>query len=568
MARFTSLELGHLFIFSLVGFNIIVLCMNFAAVSKHQGFRKLQNVWKTGDVNSQGKTVRQERTKISRWENHRDEQNRNIKWSDIKDKHKSLPAQNKMRATLSSLREYTSSFLRQARLLQMEDDMFRYKSVTNEGDVGKLNRLIADVMMTNKTIHIGVIGGSQSSASLCDANNCLYIELVVSWLRTVLGVNVILHNAALPLASSAYFSWCLHPHLDASKMDIIIWELSVEDFLFKELLTKNRYTNPGQLQEELTRRLLSLPNDPYIIYFNFLSVEDMKNRDCLNSEHISGKILARHYNITNISWGTAVCSRISRRTGFMTNELIHADQLLSKTTHQQASLFMINFFKKKIEKVALTEFQKAQTDERYIRGLIKLHDVFLRNSKASNKAAETSLRRTYNSKQSTSLPNPRWTAKWLTQSQCWPASTPQFVPDSKLSFPKNGGWETIFSDRENWYTSTGSTQILEFPLQIERKLNQTAIISIVTVVCGYCGQALVFLDGDVKKSKLLYGTWSTHAFRIDEIFEKIDPGDHTLFISSLEEKPYKLAAVMVGYRTLDDMEKNETTSFKIVKDKL
>ncbi|XP_072039741.1 uncharacterized protein [Amphiura filiformis] len=303
-------------------------------------------------------------------------------WGKIDNLHKALPAYEKMRQVLSNLHDYGGQFNRQASYLGLSHEMLRYKSIMNLGNIDLLKDIFADALQTNRSIKLGIVGGTYSSTKLlCKAKSCLYIDLISQWIEKVLEVKVIIHNSALSCATSDYFSWCLSPHLDVLDMDIIIWELATEDYTMRDVFSQNVFDNPARPQEELTRRVLMLPNKPLLLFFNFLSAKNIRTRDCVNSEYFAGRHLAMYYNVTSVSWSAAVCSRLWRY-GFTPDDLVRSDNQLTPLAHHQGALFIINLFRNVLEEVTINQMNRTKTDETHIKKIISLHDVFQENTKS------------------------------------------------------------------------------------------------------------------------------------------------------------------------------------------
>ncbi|XP_072171027.1 uncharacterized protein [Diadema setosum] len=532
-------------------------------------------------------------------------------WEKVENLHLALPAYEKMRHTLSRLQDYQFLFSKRVKQLGISQEMLTFKSIAWEGDVDRLKDIYIDVLETNRSIKIGLLAGGISSQTICPERACLHIDHVKTWFETILQTTVTLHNAALPFASSDYFAWCAEPHLDVDDMDIIVWELATEDFNMQSTIDKQRYDHAAQPQELLTRWLKSLPSKPFLMYVNFLSAENIRNRDCVNSEYYAGRHLCRHYNITSVSWCAAVCQSLWQ-LGFTPAELIHSGNLLSERAHEQAAFFTINFLKRVLKSVAVHHMNLTRTNEEYLHRLIFLHDDFVANSKLKvnpkgqsaaqlsidanmgkgeqikrsnsssvvngssngdlNSNSKTnashastgesgvnkSLRETrvvnYTTKlvqfkNRTLTMKSRFPARWIYNSVCLPLSQPQFVPHHALSLLRNDGWEESISDRENWFTSTGSQQILEVVLDIApASENRSSVIALAAMACDYCGQALAWLDQEFDHAVLVGGKWPGHAFRVVELMTDVVPGRHVFSLKSLEDKPFKLAAVMTAHK--------------------
>ncbi len=85
-------------------------------------------------------------------------------------------------------------------------------------------------------------------------------------------------------------------------------------------------------------------------------------------------------------------------------------------------------------------------------------------------------------------------------------------------------------------------------------LNATVAIALVT--CNYCGQALMRLNDMFGDAKLINSNAKRHIFAVRVIFTSVLPGDYTVTLKAMEEKPFKIGAVMTSY----EERRNETVS--------
>ncbi|XP_022103069.1 uncharacterized protein LOC110985915 [Acanthaster planci] len=475
----------------------------------------------------------------------KDEQKRKqpLVWNDIQGIHKALPAYGKMRRVLSNLHDYKRYFYRESVYFNINGEMLQYKSVPHVGDSYHLRALFADVLQTNRSLRIGVIGGALSYHNVCLQKSCLYIDIVANWLMKILDTEVTVHNAAIGTTNSDYFAWCLQPHLDVENMDIIIWELATEDYVNRDVYFKHGLTNAAWPQEEITRRILALPNKPYLMYFNFLSTANIRQRECVNSEYFAGRHLAKHYNVTSISWCNAICTKLWK-PGFTPDDLIFADNLLSKRAHHQGALFIIHYFRNILEEVTENFLNQTQYNKRYIKHLIALHDDFVQNTYGLGSQPIKTIKSKTHSNNITA----KFSHVQLKDPQCWPISKPQFESNHSLEITMNEGWEIGYSYNDNWYLSTEPNQRITFKISIPpnwKNLNATIAIALVT--CNYCGQALVWLNDLFGGAKLVSGNDKIHQFAVREIFTNVPPASYSVTIKSMEERPVKIGAVMTSY---------------------
>ena len=67
------------------------------------------------------------------------------------------------------------------------------------------------------------------------------------------------------------------------------------------------------------------------------------------------------------------------------------------------------------------------------------------------------------------------------------------------------------------------------------------------MTCKYCGQALVWLDNHFDEAKLINSQGVDHMFVVRRVLHGVPPGQHVICIKNMEEKPFKLAAIMASY---------------------
>ncbi|KAK3727024.1 hypothetical protein QZH41_002949 [Actinostola sp. cb2023] len=101
---------------------------------------------------------------------------------------------------------------------------------------------------------------------------------------------------------SDFFSFCFQNYLPYEQPDIVLVELSVNDY---------GYGDAAQPMELLTRRLFLLPSRPLVMYVHFvdrgLYKDNITNTGCNNMEDLGFNKLAEHYGIPSFSWRDFVC---------------------------------------------------------------------------------------------------------------------------------------------------------------------------------------------------------------------------------------------------------------------
>ncbi|XP_077993255.1 uncharacterized protein LOC144447227 [Glandiceps talaboti] len=200
------------------------------------------------------------------------------------------------------------------------------RAIVNWGNVDRLKTAIKDVIETDRSFNIGIMGGSVSAVNL-------YPRVLEITLHRILGGNVRVNNAAIGATDSQYFAYCMKNHLDVYHLDVIMWEFAVNDYL-KGV--------GASAQEEITREVLELPNKPQLIYVNFLYGKQISQRSCNNSEDIGGCELSLHYDIPSVSLKEAICKKVLARKA---DDLVAGENKnhLSAKAHLEMELYLRHF---------------------------------------------------------------------------------------------------------------------------------------------------------------------------------------------------------------------------------
>ena len=156
-------------------------------------------------------------------------------------------------------------------------------------------------------------------------------------------------NLSLGGTESDFFTFCFQNFITQDgQPDIVLVELSVNDYGYLHGVT-------AKPMELLTRRVLSFETLPLVLYVCLVdlvkkgkSLESIKNPYCHNMEDLGQRELAKHYEITLLSWRDILCP-VNRRTrkrqpyirpGMGNEDHVHIDI----KGHAQISLMMIRYF--------------------------------------------------------------------------------------------------------------------------------------------------------------------------------------------------------------------------------
>ncbi|XP_077863038.1 uncharacterized protein LOC144345593 [Saccoglossus kowalevskii] len=166
----------------------------------------------------------------------------------------------------------------------------------------KLNKKLENVLMTNRTFNISVIGGSISVGAGVGDVPSLFTTILGKYFQKMLGVNVTVENCAIGATNSYYYSYCFQTHCNVKSRDLLLWEFAHNDFVYK-----HAYLG----QERLTRMIIAdLPNEPQLIYANFLHGQQIHDYSCENSEKNGSAPLSVYYDVPSISMPDAVCKLV------------------------------------------------------------------------------------------------------------------------------------------------------------------------------------------------------------------------------------------------------------------
>ncbi|XP_070554468.1 uncharacterized protein [Ptychodera flava] len=449
----------------------------------------------------------------------------------------------------------------------VDASILKYKSFANEGNIQKLEALLREVLYTGRKINIGVVGSSMSMAKSCSTENifgkCMYAETVARWLHLMTEAQVELHNVALDSANSEYYAWCLQPHLDVSNMDIILVEFAGVDYDIQDVYVRNSYVDTGRPLEDLTRQILSSANAPFPIYINFPSIREIRNKNCINSEYYSQKLLAKHYFVTSVSWNVPFCPKLWHPKFLMSDVVDYDGQNPTAHVHKQIALLLVNTFRKLILQMTEKEIQNAQSSTAYVKQMIndyyRYHGISTddENPTSHDKSNEFShgnvnKRTSYDAANNVDLSKkllaPRFKDTWLSGAQCWPASQPQQIKNHSLQVYGTTPWRYTEYDSRAWWESDGKNEQITFSFTIQNKDNQTAVVAITKISCVTCGQAIVWLDNNFSSSTLIQAKYPSAIFMVDEVAWKVAPGKHTINIKNMEDKLFQVTAIMVGYK--------------------
>ena len=210
-------------------------------------------------------------------------------------------------------------------------------------------------VLEGNCIKMIVIGGSNSAGGGISDHRQLFHQLFLQWWNRVVlpctGSKLIMNNLSLGGTGSDFFSLCLQNYLSQMKdPDLVLIELSVNDYGYL-------YGRAAEPMEQLTRRVLSLSSKPFVIFVALVDLiekvkwwRDIPNPGCLNLEDLGQLEIARHYNLTVLSWRDIVCPmdngsskrRIEIRSNMINDDHFH----IGVKSHVQVAIMLVRHFKK------------------------------------------------------------------------------------------------------------------------------------------------------------------------------------------------------------------------------
>ncbi|XP_006812044.2 uncharacterized protein LOC102803470 [Saccoglossus kowalevskii] len=384
------------------------------------------------------------------------------------------------------------------------------RSIVNWGNVIRLKRAFREVIETGRVLKIGIMGGSVSAVNV-------YPRLLEKALKRILDSDVSIYNGAIGATDSQYYAYCMRNHLDTQNLDIIIWELAVNDFL--------KGVSPSG-QEEITRQVIELPNKPQLLYVNFLFGKQIAKKSCNNSEDTGGRELSMYYAVPSISLSKAACRRIKAGKADDLLGGVNKNHLSSKA-HLQMELFLRYFMVNVLSNVTWEILEsktslssEVMTEVEHVPG---------------------------------PLPPTYFMDTRVTKPKCWSALLPQLgIGEYLWPIRAADGWDKVpvhsdSGDRKQVWVGSKNGSVIRFPISIEPYENLTSKLAISTFTCENCGSVRAIVDNDFARAATISGrsqhriTWPT------VIATDLEPGSHNITIKCLSDDPFHLAAIATAY---------------------
>ncbi|XP_070544639.1 uncharacterized protein [Ptychodera flava] len=386
------------------------------------------------------------------------------------------------------------------------------KALKHVTSTSNLQSIILDAVTRNRTLRVGVAGGSIS------ARKYSYANVFTEAMQFVLNVSVELHNAAVGATDSRFYAYCFGSLLNIHELDIVLWEFAANDFIKK--------IGPWA-QEDFTRVILNLPQKPQLIFVNFLHGQQMKKKSCVNNEKIGSEPLSRYYDVPSISMPDAVCPQVKRPDFRVTDIAVSArDGHPNPKNHKLMGLFLCELLKDVLQNVT----NSVETSPSFGLNL---------NARGDR------------------LPHALFPESVVYLPNCWTALATKTKENVKLLQPlSTKGWELYAPNNEaspnrtdikQFWRNNKTNNSITFSFELKPYQNFNCTVSIATFGGPKCGKAKVYLDGNTKSAVVVNGKWGYSVTLTQRISNNIPPGKHNLTIVAQRGGFFQLCAIMTSH---------------------
>ncbi|XP_077863340.1 uncharacterized protein LOC144346453 [Saccoglossus kowalevskii] len=417
--------------------------------------------------------------------------------------------------------------------LGIDEEMVRLalKHITS---TEKLTKKFEEVLVTNRTFSISVVGGSISVGAGVGGKQGIFATTLGKYLQKMLGSEVTVENGAIGATNSYYYSYCFQTHCNVKSKDLLLWEFAHNDFGYK-----NAYLG----QERLTRMILAdLPNEPQLIYANFLHGRQIHRYSCENSEKIGSVPLSEYYDVPSISMPDAVCEIV---------EAHKADDLLSghdyhpgPKAHDMMAIFLAELVKQVLYDTTVGLKKQLEKPKYSLDGLIE-----------EENQAFTSLPQK-------ALKPVLFNTTAITRPQCWSKMLSEFRPEEGVLVPLNKkSWNTFTlkksgegrTDVKKLWRTVKEKSFIEFEVDIEPYQNLNSIIAVTTITSERkkCGSADIYLDDDYQTTIDCLANRLVSA--VHEVAFNVPPGKHIVRIESQDNEGFNIASISSAYEIPDEL---------------
>ena len=195
--------------------------------------------------------------------------------------------------------------------------------------ISKGNRLkrLFSIAEQGFNIDVSVVGGSISRGQPFVQKGLgkrVYFRALQDWwnkvVQPITGSSMTVRDLSIGGVGSDYFANCLPVHLPKeAKTNLVLWELSGNDVGRYEGVFKNA----SQPLEQFLRNTLRYRSQPEIILLNFFNGNDLMSKRGCRDLDMEGEIkVAKHYDVTELSWTKSICPYLIRDQSGMAFEYL------------------------------------------------------------------------------------------------------------------------------------------------------------------------------------------------------------------------------------------------------
>lgn len=393
--------------------------------------------------------------------------------------------------------------------------------------------------VNGENITVAVLGGSISAgATLYKDNNedkIFFYALKKFWndvVFPVTGSKMLMRNIAIGAIGSDFYSYCLENYVQGNETDLVIWELSANDYHRFD----NRDVPPTLPLELLTRSILRLEKQPGVIYAHFFRGKDYKKElECNNLESDGANYLSMYYKLPSVSWRQLVCRRLVATERLSFKKLFARDSSHpSVLGHAQMGYLLIHLFRKMflrvIDEIILTTSEKFSdsTDLNLLEIAVEPipKPVFIK----TQLVGEDSICFTFNLPSSGQMPHNRKKMLRVIRNDGFVISTAH-------------GFLVRKDKTEGLRTKDANVELhlqINVPNHLESSLKDWMIL-----IGSYSnfGGAVFFLDS--KYSRVIETEKYAYGSIVAAVATRVQPGKHDLVIKSLKNG-FFLSSIMLG----------------------
>ncbi|XP_070538771.1 uncharacterized protein [Ptychodera flava] len=429
--------------------------------------------------------------------------------------------------------------------IHIDEEMVKL-ALKHRTSVERLIQKFKEVLLMNRTFAIGVVGGSVSVGAGVGGSQGIYATSLGNYMEKMLGSNVTVQNGAIGATNSYYYGYCFETHCNVREMDLLLWEFAHNDFGYPDGIFGH---------ERLTRMILAdLPNEPQLIYTNFLHGRQISKRSCVNNERNASVPLSEYYDVPSISMPDAICKQVKEQ---------RADYLLSENDkdhpgpkgHDMVGVFLAEF----VKEVLLETIEILEKELSASRGSVK--QAILEGVRPDYKHWDDK------KLHQKDLPPVFFETTAITHPLCWSAMETEYQkPEMTLTPQDKYGWRLYIlkkldgrTDFKQVWKTQQPEAFIEFEITIPAYRDLNSTLAITTVMCeqNKCGNATVFIDNEYVTTLSCLNRYLITV--VHDVGFNLLPGRHLLKVVSLDMQGFNIVSVSTAYE-IPDAELKESVS--------